>query len=52
MIWQLGIPGDASVEAPLGYPDYALGGHLDYNPFLDPPPPLTFERTLVTKVMI
>ena len=47
MIRQPGISGDASVEAPLGYPDYTLGGHLDYNPVLDPPP-LTFERTLVT----
>ena len=37
MIRQPGISGDASVEAPLGYPDYTLGGHLDYNPVLDPP---------------
>lgn len=44
MIWQPGIPGDASVEAPLGYPDYALGGHLDYNPFLDPPPSNLWEN--------
>ena len=37
MIRQPGISGDASVKAPLGYPDYTLGGHLDYNPVLDPP---------------